>query len=61
VVNAKDSLVNHLRDIKKLLHRGDAEKQNSDVELSDGNESSDAEDDAALNRKIAHLNKAISD
>jgi hypothetical protein len=29
VVDAKDSLVNHLRDIKKLLHRGDKEGDNN--------------------------------
>jgi len=48
-----------LRDIKKLLHRGEKEDGEDSDQLSEGEESSDAEDDRQLNRRIADLKKLI--
>lgn len=59
-MDAKDNLVTHLRDIKKLLHRGEKDGEDSEDALSNGEESSDAEDDRNLNRRIADLKKLIA-
>jgi len=62
VEKVKDDLARHLKEIKKLCRR-DRQGQNSNDEKeleSDSEESSDAEEDAVLNRRIGNLKKMVN-
>lgn len=60
VEGVKDDLQNHLKEIKRLFRRNRSEAKEDQIELmSDSDESSDAEEDRNMNRRIANLKKML--